>query len=359
MMRIVMLGASLDQNGGIATVEKLILQGLSFEFSIRHITSHDEGTVFHRIVVFSRAMLSLTWQLLTAKPDLVHIHVSDGGSILRKAILTSIARTFGKPVVMHAHGAEFDKAYLKLPKLVQSILNKIYCSCSRFIVLSKTWATFYESCLGLLPEQTVILPNPTELPAQLPDRSHLHPVNFAFLGRIGKRKGAFDLIQAFAHLPTEYQSQSHLLLAGDGEVEQAQALAKSLHVQDKITFLGWIDANQRNQVLQAADVFVLPSYHEGLPMAILEAMGWQLPIISTPVGGIPELIIPQQNGLLVPPGDVQQLSESMQCLIQNKAFRLQLGLAARKAVEPFDIKDYCRNLAEIYRSIFPSTDRPD
>lgn len=350
-MRIVMLGASLNQNGGIATVEKLILQGLSSEISIRHITTHDEGTGLHRILVFSRAVILLGWQFLVNRPDLIHIHVSDGGSILRKAILTLIARLFHKPVVLHAHGAEFHETYLKLPKIIQKILNRVYRSCNRFIVLSETWKVFYESHLGLLPEQVIILSNPTELPIQLPIRPQTSKVNLVFLGRIGQRKGAFDLIQAFAHLPIEQQSNSHLFLAGDGEIEQAQALAESLQVQDKITFLGWIDSNRRNKILEAGDIFVLPSYNEGLPMAILEAMGWQLPIISTPVGGIPELIVSGENGLLITPGDIKQLSESMECLIEDKALRLKIGTAARKTVEPFDIRNYCTNLAAIYNSM--------
>lgn len=350
-MRIVLLGASLNQNGGIATVEKLILQGLSSDISIRHITTHDEGTGLHRILVFSQAVVLLSWQLLVDRPDLIHIHISDGGSILRKAILTVIARAFRKPVLMHAHGAEFHKTYLKLPRIIQKVLNKIYRSCSRFIVLSETWKVFYESHLGLLPEQVIILPNPTELPIQLPTRPQTSKVNLVFLGRIGQRKGAFDLIQAFAHLPIEQQSNSHLFLAGDGEIKQAQALANSLQIQDKITFLGWIDSKQRNKILEASDIFVLPSYNEGLPMAILEAMGWQLPIISTPVGGIPELIVPGENGLLITPGDIKQLSESMKCLIEDKALRLKIGIAARKTVEPFDIQNYCTDLAAIYNSM--------
>lgn len=99
-INIVMLGANLKQNGGIATVEKLILQGLPSEFSVRHITSHDEGTVLYQVVVFVQSVNLLSWQLLTAKPDLVHIHVSDGGSIIQKTILTLIANSFGKDLTL-------------------------------------------------------------------------------------------------------------------------------------------------------------------------------------------------------------------------------------------------------------------
>ncbi len=98
-------------------------------------------------------------------------------------------------------------------------------------------------------------------------------------------------------------------------------------------------------------MFILPSYNEGLPLAILEAMGWSLPIISTPVGGIPELVISHKNGLLVTPGNIKQLSSAMELLIENENLRLFLGSNARKNVEPLDIKNCSIRLADIYNSL--------
>ena len=86
-------------------------------------------------------------------------------------------------------------------------------------------------------------------------------------------------------------------------------------------------------------------------MALLEAMGWGLPVIVTPGGGIPELITSTENGLLINPGDVQKLSEAMQKLIKSESLRLSLGNAARETVTPFDIKTYCSQLYEIYDSV--------
>jgi glycosyltransferase involved in cell wall biosynthesis len=104
-------------------------------------------------------------------------------------------------------------------------------------------------------------------------------------------------------------------------------------------------------MLAKADVFVLPSYNEGLPMALLEAMSWGLPVITTPVGGIPEVVSNTQNGLLVTPGDIQQLSEAMQSLIKEEKLRLSLGSAARISVAPLDVKDYFGSLKSIYHSV--------
>ena len=86
-------------------------------------------------------------------------------------------------------------------------------------------------------------------------------------------------------------------------------------------------------------------------MALLEAMGWGLPAIVTPVGGIPELIIANQNGLLVTPGDIEKLAESMQLVVENEQYRLELGKEARQSVAHLDVKTYWEHLNNIYTQI--------
>ena len=351
-LNILMLGASLEQNGGIATVEKLMLKHAAEDVEFQHITSHDEGTILYRIKVFIKAFAALLWNLLNSKSDLIHVHISDGGSLIRKAIITMVAFIFNKPVLMHAHGAEFHKTYSKLPQWAQLVFSQIFRCCDDFIVLSKTWEEYYINNLGLNEKQVIVLPNPTELPAQIPDRTNTSSIKFGFFGRVGARKGTFDLIKAFAQIADA--SKSELIIAGDGDIEEARQLAKSLNLENKVQFLGWIDSQTRDKLLANIDVFVLPSYNEGLPMALLEAMGWGLPAIVTPVGGIPELITSTENGLLVNPGDIQQLSEAMQGLIENESLRVSLGNAARETVTPFDVKVYSSQLHQIYSSILES-----
>ncbi len=347
-IKIMMIGASLEQNGGIATVEKLILKHANDNFEIRHITSHDEGDIKHRLMVFNQALIKLFWKLITQKVDIIYIHLSDGGSLVRKSIITLIGFIFNKPVFIHTHGAEFHVTYSRLPKLAKQFLSSLFCRCNGFIVLSTIWQDFYINNLGLNPERVFVLPNPTELPVTIPQRCNKEKVTLLFCGRVGERKGAFDLIKAFANLPAATRNSSELILAGDGDIEQGKELVKSFNLVDKIKFLGWVDSKQRDSLLNQADVFILPSYNEGLPMAILEAMAWGLPIISTPVGGIPELVITHKNGFLVTPGHIEQLSQVIQSLTENQELRLSLGKDARETVIPFDVNNYCPQLLNIF-----------
>ena len=350
-INVVMLGESLERQGGIVSVEKLILEQATSDVLFKHISTLPKGSSFRKIHVFLQAIGKLCWKLLQRKADLVHIHVSERGSAFRQAITALIAVGFRKPVIMHTHSCDFHSFYSELPEEIKRWMSLVFGSCTRFIVLSDSWKKYYIENLGVKAERVIVLPNPVKIPLQIPQRQGSKKVSFVFLGRIGQRKGAFDLIQAFASLPTEQKVYSEVTLAGDGEGEQARSLVQSLNLTEYIKILEWVNQEQRDALLAKADVFVLPSYNEGLPMALLEAMSWSLPVITTPVGGIPEVVTHAQNGLLVTPGDIQQLSSTMQSLIEDENLRLSLGSNAMISVMPLDVNDYFGSLRNIYHSV--------
>jgi glycosyltransferase involved in cell wall biosynthesis len=348
-LHIVTIGADLNQKGGIATFENLILKYAPPEFAVKHISSHDEGSLLHRFAVFAICLVELLSSLLTQTVDIIYIQISDGGSLLRKAIITQIALIFGKSVVMHAHGAEFPNTYERLPRRARGYLSWLFRQCRAFIVLSSSWKDYYVDKCGVKTRRVIVMNNPTELPELVPDRAQQQdPITLIFCGRIGQRKGAFDLLRAYAQIPPQLQKRSRLILAGDGDLSTAQTLVTELQVADRVIFPGWIDAETREKLLAEADIFLLPSYHEGLPMAILEGMGWGLPIVSTYVGGIPEVIVDNFHGILLTPGDIDGLSNAIATLIEDRALRLSLGNNAKNSVRSFDIKNYWQDLAKIF-----------
>ncbi|BAY61779.1 group 1 glycosyl transferase [Calothrix brevissima NIES-22] len=353
-MKILMLGESLDRQGGIVSVEKLIINQAPPEITISHIPTLPKGSTIRKVLVFVQALLLLSWKLLKQEADVVHIHVSERGSAFRHAFTTTIAWIMRKPVILHTHSPDFHIFYSNLPKIIKNVLSWVFCKSTRFIVLSDSWKKFYIENLGLKPEQVVILANPVKFPLEVSqpiDSQNSQKVNFLFLGRIGERKGAFDLIEAFAAIPTEQKQNAQLIMAGDGEGQKAKDLVEKLNLSEYITILDWVNEQQRDELLAKADVFVLPSYNEGLPMALLEAMSWGLSVITTPVGGIPELVIDRKNGLLVQPGDIRELSTAMQSLIANQEFKQTLGNNARNSTKSFDVKNYVVTLSNIYQSV--------
>lgn len=356
--RVLMLGEGLDRKGGIVSVEKLLLQRSSPDLSYRHLSTLPEGSIAKKLGVFSLAIAQLVWKLLNHQADLVHIHVSERGSAYRQMITAAIAQSFGVPVVMHSHSSDFREFYPTLPGWLQHALSTVFRRCSRFVVLSESWKSFYIEALRLNPTQVDVLPNAVNLPPTVPKRIHSENITFISLGRLGERKGSFDLIQAFAQLPVELRHRARLILAGDGETARARRLVASFAMEDRVEIYEWVNEEQRDELLANAHVFVLPSYREGLPMALLEAMSWGLAVVTTPVGGIPEVITHAQNGWLVEPGNVQQLASTMQQLLENESMRVNLGTAARGTVESFTVESYLVTLRTIYEVALGLRDRP-
>lgn len=366
--RVLMLGAGLDVKGGITSVEKLILENTPPEVQIHHVGTFAQGSALHNVKVFLLACKTLVQTLITRKADLIHIHFSERGSTLRKAILSLIVLVFRKPLILHAHGATYQEFYAGLPLLIQALLAALFRRCTKFIALSEGWKAYYSETFKLQENQIVVLYNPVKLPSQVPSRVERQQITFVFLGRIGQRggaldvakslvsfpkqdKGAFDLIRAFAAIPEQERASAKLVLAGNGDVDKAQQLIQELGLQEQVTVYSWLSPVQRDELLVKADAFVLPSFNEGLPMSMLEAMASGLPVIVTPVGGIPEVIIHEKNGLLVTPGNQQEIAQAMQSLIKDEDLRLTLGAAARLRVQGLDIKNYICSLQELYTSV--------
>lgn len=353
-IKILMLGESLERQGGIVSVQKLILKLAPSQILISHVPTLPNASTLGKVLVFCRALVILCWRLLQKEVDIVHIHVSDRGSAFRQAITTMVAWLLQRPVILHAHSPDFHLFYSHLPHIIKAALRWTFCRSARFIVLSDSWKNFYMDNFGFKADQIVVLPNPVKIPGEIPQRISSKKVKFLFLGRIGERKGVFDLIEAFSTLLEQEKHSSELIIAGDGEVEKARNIVKNLQLERYINILNWVNEEQRDALLEKADVFVLPSYNEGMPMALLEAMSWGLPVITTPVGGIPEVVIPNHNGLLVKPGCIQDLLSAMQSLIIDRELRRRLGENARKSVKLFDAKNYLASLLDIYRSVLVS-----
>jgi glycosyltransferase involved in cell wall biosynthesis len=365
-IRVLMFGTGLDVKGGVTSVEKLIINNAPMQLQINHIATIGQGSAFHNIFLFTQAIQSLIVTILRRKVDIIHIHFSERGSTLRKSILIFIGLFFRQSIVLHAHGATYQEFYEGLPLVIKKILVALFKKC-RIIVLSKSWQDYYSEKFSLNKNKVSVLYNPVDLPLNIPDRQGRKHLKFIFMGRIGKRggaldiakslisfpkqdKGAFDLIYAFAALSDVDRQNVELVMAGNGDLAVATQLVTDLHLTDKITILDWLDPEQRDQLLATADAFILPSYNEGLPMSMLESMAWGLPVIVTPVGGIPEVIINYQNGLLVEPGVQNQLVQAIQSLIRDESLRLSLGLAGRDSVKDLDIHNYMKSLLSLYVS---------
>jgi len=236
--------------------------------------------------------------------------------------------------------------------LVRRAIRHVFTGAVRVVVLSGEWREWVTQTMP--GTRVLVIPNCVRLPA-LPARRRQGEAGetvLLFMGRIGRRKGIYDLLHALSILRRERGVAFRLQVGGDGEVERARDLAERLGIGKAVCFKGWLRGQAKDEAFREADLYVLPSYNEGLPMSVLEAMSFGLPVVTTPVGGTGSVVTDGDDGYLVAPGDIHALADRLQLLIENRALRCRMGRAARQTIEQrFSGKVVCAQWAGLYREL--------
>lgn len=346
--KILMIGP--DSQGGITSVINLLLNnGLSS--SVKFLPSYIGGNLTCMIKYFFNFLVQYMLILLSDKSlQVVHIHSASRGSFLRKSMAFYLAKMFRKKVIFHLHGAEFNIFYDKSNRIVKRIISDILNKSDLILVLSKRWKSdIAKKCSN---PNIKVLYNPTKV-KKINDRSS-NEVNVLFMGRIGKRKGAYDILEAARLIENK---QVKINMYGDGEIDELSELAQKNGLNDKLNIPGWIKGQEIEKAYRNSDIFILPSYNEGLPMSVLEAMSYGLPIVSTPVGGTAEAVDDGINGYLIQPGDYKALAEKIDFLAGNKLIRDKMSQESHFiAGERFDVKVIVKQLEDIYNVMLLNKD---
>lgn len=346
-LRILTVGPDLRVRGGVSAVQRLLLQALPSDITATHVATMSEGGRWRKLLRFLRALVLVQMQLRRGV-DVVHIHFASGASTRRKIMIARLAALHGVPVILHGHGGGYRRYWGRISSVERECIRQMLRSAQRIVVLGGDWSEFYAS-IGAPRERIEVLPNPVAIPKRVPDRPPGGRVRLVHLASLSRDKGSFDLLEAISRLPPRVKAQVHVVAAGTGAVDELRAAALRLGLQEIVEVRNWIEADERDRLLASSDVFVLPSYYEGLPMSLLEAMAWGLAPICTPIGSIPEYIEDGVNGLLVRPGAVEELAQRIERVVGDSKLRVQLGLRARATVEPLDVGGYAQRVSRLYR----------
>ena len=332
MKKIIMIGTRFDTMGGIASVVNVYrAAGLFERFPVTYIATHCDGSKLAKLKIMFAAYFRFLGLLLTGQVGLLHAHVSSRASFWRKSFFFLLAFLFGVRTILHLHGSEFAIFYeQECGSWRKGFVRYVFDKVTRVVVLSSAWKAWVET-MSANPHVLAIY-NPVLFPEKANDWDKRKSGAILFLGRLGKRKGSYDLLDAAARL-APVNPAFELLLGGDGEVEQVRLRATELGIGDKVQFLGWVKGAGKERYLAESMVYVLPSYNEGLPMSVLEAMAAGLPVLSTDIGGIPEAVTDGVEGFLITPGDVDALSERLKLLLTDGDLARRMGEAARRKVE--------------------------
>ena len=290
------------------------------------------------------------------RPSLAHVNLSSFGSFYRKRAVTEACRLAGVPYCLHLHGSEFDVFWSCARPVLAKSIRRMFEGAASTVVLGQKWRDFVCTQAPDVADRIVILPNATP---RGPDRTtHAPgPTRILFLGRAWARAKACrslsKLSSGLAVVPIGSRS-----IAGDGDVEATRQRLANAGLSARVGAPGWVGPRDVERLLSQADILVLPSHEENLPMSVIEGMAYGCAIVATPAGSTADILATERNGLLVPPGDIEALTLALERLLDDPPLRLRLGAAAQAFHrERLDIAVYVRELARVWREVAETAQR--
>jgi glycosyltransferase involved in cell wall biosynthesis len=307
-------------------------------------------TVRPRMVALDVAALLLRARKI--KPAVIHTHG------YKAAIVGySLSVLLGVPIITTCH-LWFETDSLPLTyRFLTAVERRLYRRFDHVVAVSTAIADVVRSA-GVPHARVSCIPNGIDVADEVvgvpADTSPAdQPFTIATLGRLVEQKAQHLIISAVAQLLSG-GFNCRAVIAGDGPLRsQLREQARRMDVADKIQFLGF--RRDIGEVLSAADVFVLPSVDEGLPMALLEAMARGLPVVATPVGAIPSVVTHERNGLLIPTGSSGALASAIAGILSQAGTRRELGLAGQATIrERFSSARMFRDYLAVYLQLVSS-----
>lgn len=340
----VLVIAPAQGRGGIASVVRLHSQTETWKsMRCRLLSTYDDRGAWRKIGSAIKAYGKFPF--LIGKAAAVHVHLAAQKSVLRKLPFVLAAKLLGKPVVVHVHAFSVESLFDETPFSAGQYILKL---ADRVVVLSESWSDAIRARDGSL--QTIVMPNPV---LAKPTRS-VEPTGspvVLFAGKLEMRKGYQDLLQA-APLVLALFPKTQFWFAGHGELEAAAELAEKLGISQSIKLLGWLTEEEMSKTYDAATVFCLPSYNEGVPMVVLEAMGRGLPVVCTRVGGLPDFVQDDSNGLFVAPGDAASIASAVSQLLADPLHAGRIGEAAARTIRSrCSLDSTSKQLEALYASV--------
>ena len=342
---VLMIGEYFKHNapGGMAAV--LASYNEYFE-NMQFIPTWRNGNILVKIWYAVYSYVFFIWYMLFVRSvKIVHIQGAAFASFERNVFFVKVGKLFGKKVVMHMHCADFE-SYYNPSKHKQRIVDTIN-ACDLYLVLSDSWKQYFES-IGVKSNIIKVLNNTITPPVAKRVKRSTDILNLLYLGVIGQRKGIYDILNALKDNKDFFKGKVVLRIGGNQEEEKLQACINEYGLQGMVKFEGFVSGEKKIECLNWADVYILPSFNEGLPIGILEAMSYRHPIISTPVGGIPEVVKDGVNGIMVKPGNVQEIAKAISAFVRDKKLVEEYGMHSIELVKPYLPETVFATLSEMY-----------
>lgn len=349
--KVLIVSPARKCRGGITTVVGQIETTYVWQsFGCRWVETQTNTSYLQKLYYFVTSVATATFIL--PRYGIVHFHTTPGMSMLVQMPIFLQAMLWRKKTIVHLHVGD---------QLIEHANRRVFRfvlrHADRVIVLGKSWKTkLKERFAPSLPVEVLYNPAPQAMPLPYDARTSMYILFTAYLA---KNKGYDTLLRAFAAARRDFPKW-RLVIAGAGEVAEAVELAARLGISQYVDFPGWVEGDRKRELFSNASCFCLASHKEGFPMAVLEAWAHGVPIVTTLVGGLPDVVADGENALVFAAGDEQGLAAQLIRIMQDEALRRKLAAAGHKTVEEyFDLSRIANQWAAMYTEIGAAVPPPE
>ncbi|HTN66590.1 MAG TPA: glycosyltransferase family 4 protein [Burkholderiaceae bacterium] len=356
--KVVILSPPLTAVSGFSTHANLLLaSGLSQTYELLHFCAGSEGRVENRLQKLARLVSSPFALLrfgLRQRPDIVHINTGlDHKAYWRDLSYLAMAKLLRIKVVNQIHGGPTPAQFFPHSAALTWLLRRVLESSDAVSVLSREE---YKAYAAFAPDILLArIPNaidPSDLLGPIAAPEPGRPLRLVYIGRLVREKGLFEALDAIASLRRAGR-RLQLDIAGGGAARQElQARSAELGLSDSVTFHGPVFGAEKNALWRAADALVFPSYSEGLPYSLLEAMAAGTPAITCAVGAVPDVMQHGVHGLFVPPRDADAVAAAIAALDDDRALLERMAHAARdRVLEHYTLNRLAQDFGNLYEAV--------
>ena len=351
MARVLVVATSRKTRGGITSVVKAHECGEQWKkYHCHWVQTHRDGAAWMKIMYLVCAWCDFLFRIPFV--DIVHVHGTAGTSGKRKLVFLKVSKYLGKKTIYHFHPS--GENLLNDP-IEKAILKSIFNVVDLIVVLSPTWEKLIKETFPSCDYNIKVLWNPCPKVEKtvVPKKKQI-----LYAGTLIKRKGYDILLRAFGKIASEHSDWSiafagnPYLLDGINELEHGKQIASDLKINNQVKWLGWVSGSRKEKLFLESSIYCLASESEGLPMGVLDAFAYGIPVISTPVGGIVDIAEDGKNMLLFDYGDVGKLAECLETLISDENLRNSLSKQSFQFADTtFCIDNVNKCLGELYDNL--------
>ena len=357
---VLVLGPHREAISGVSTHVNLLMESaLGDDFELVDFQVSSEGpkseSRLGKLVRLASSPFALFAAIIFRQVALVHINTSlNLRAYWRDLAYLFVAKLLRARVVYQVHGGELPARFFAGRRVLTAFLRWTLRLPDLVVVLAQCELEAYRE---FVPEQEVVV---VSNGIDCAPFAHLGTIvgstrdalRLIYIGRIAREKGLYETLQGI-RLALELGVDARLTIAGGGAEEaRLRRYAVALGIAPRVTFVGPVFGDDKVNLMAGADVMLLPSYSEGLPYALLEAMAAGLPVIATPVGAIPDVVTHGTHGHLVPPRNGKAIAEALAIMAGDRERIGWMSRACRRRVRAaYSIERVAREFAARYREV--------